>query len=289
MKNKWTLRLTDGKTKEVFEVDTESCFCSFRTPLYIPPALADKKNTPFLGVVLAHFDGARLQPDPSLQWILYGLNHQMTLDDHPFFQQVIRFPNDWLTGKPELPMSYSLPVDPDDLGALPPVSTTDYEPWQKEPGAKYFLIYRGHNHYGPCGREASPFILLAESAEYKAWVTCHGIAVQKGDLHKWVFVTENGLTGSPSKLRFKSIGKIVLTGRYIILQHLIFDLDDEGNQVWVIDIEGGICAKFKGGEEGFKLNGGVLRIESEADTDFYGLENVLNALDALSKVASQKK
>ncbi|HRI60943.1 MAG TPA: hypothetical protein PK228_14490, partial [Saprospiraceae bacterium] len=102
-----TIRLTDGKTKEQYELDVVSSFGTFRTPVYVPLPLAAEKNAAFLSALLEQLPELRPKPDPSLHWINYGLYHHSDLKGHPFFKRVIRFPNDWLEGEMLLPQTYT--------------------------------------------------------------------------------------------------------------------------------------------------------------------------------------
>lgn len=273
-----SLQLTDGNTGAVFTLETESYFGSFRTPVYVPPALADPRQAPFLSAMLAWLPPLRPGPDPSLRWILHGLYYRTDDKHHPVFDKKIQFPNDWLPGEPTQPDIYTLEISPDSLLALPGVESTDYEPWKKEPGARYFLIYWGHSHYGPCRREKTPFTQLLASGEYAVWATCHGLVVSNAGRHKWVFVSETGITGAPAKLRWPSIGPVAMQGKYLFLQHLPDEAYDGQSRVWVIDVEDGVCARFRDPVRSFALENDRLILQTDQGEKTHKTEVVFNAL-----------
>lgn len=273
-----TIRLTDGKTKEQLELDVVSSFGSFRTPVYVPLPLAAEQNAAFLSAMLEWLPELRPKPDPSLNWINFGLYHHSDLIGHPYFKRVIRFPNDWLEGEMALPQTYTIAVAPDSLLLLPP-AWDDTDDWKKEPGAKYFLIYYGHNHYNNCISGDTSFTLVRESEGYKIWRTCHGLVAQKNDRYKWLFVSESGLTGSPDKLRFGSIGYTAMTGSCLFLLHLPTESYDWGSRLWAIDLERGICAEMKDGIKSFDLLGDTLTLDTENGARTYRVKQILKALN----------
>lgn len=277
-----TIRLTDGKTKEQYELDVVSSFGTFRTPVYVPLPLAAEKNAAFLSALLERLPELRPKPDPSLNWINYGLYHHSDLKRHPYFKRVIRFPNDWLEGEMALPQTYTIAVDPDSLLLLPP-AWDDVGDWKKEPGAKYFLIYSGHNHYNNCLSGDTTFSVTRESAGYKIWRTCHGLVAQKNNRYKWVFVSEAGLTGAPNKLRFGSIGYTAMTGSCLFVLHLPTEAYDWGSRLWVIEMERGVCAEMKDRIKSFDLQGDTLTLETETGNRAFRVKQILNALNKVRR------
>ena len=233
--------LTEGKAGRRFEVSEEYCFCAFRALVYLPAGLVTGENAPFLAAVLERFPPLRAQPDPSLLWVQHGFEQERVVTGNPFVKRLIEFPDNWVEGEVKLPEAYSLMIEPADWR----LTAEDYSYDDNLPtgvGEKYLLRYYAHNHYGPCGRENAPLTLVAESADYKIWSTCHALILEKAGRHKWIFMTDHVLTGGPDKLRHASIGRVQLSGQYLNFQHAA-DPIDFGSTIWLIDIENNICAE----------------------------------------------
>ena len=108
--------------------------------------------------------------------------------------------------------------------------------------------------------------------------TCLGLVVQKNERYKWVFVSESGLTGSPDKLRWSSIGFVAMAGSCLFLQQDLPIHYELGSRLWVIDIEKGICASMKEGIKSFDLQGDTLTLDTKNGAHTYRVKQILNAL-----------
>jgi hypothetical protein len=239
------LRLTDGRSGQTFTVQEDYCFCAFRALVYLPADVTADENSAFLAAILEQFPPLRSQPDPSLRWVQYGIKNERLLQGNSQLKRLIEYPKDWIEGEIQPPAQYSLLVNPADWNMQP--DEFEYAREQEAPGGKYLLVYRGRNHYGPCGREKAPFSLAEQTADYKIWKTCHGLILEKAGRHKWIFLSDVSFTGAPSKLRHPSIGKTELAGQFLIFQQIrnVFadDSPGAGPAIWLIDLENDVCAE----------------------------------------------
>ncbi|MCC6279455.1 MAG: hypothetical protein IT262_02565 [Saprospiraceae bacterium] len=215
--------IINGKTGEKFTIESESCFCAFRTIVEIPPALLLPENQAFKSKMEAEMLPRKAaSPDPSLQWILQGLQQKHDLTGRKYFDIYVNKGIDWQPLPILLPEDYFLEI----LENKPPL-----------PG-HYYLTYAGSNHY--LNVKTDTLQQRYRDEDIVLWATAHGIVLQKADRYAWVFVTDIELTGGPDKLRWASIGYFKKVGNILIVNHLR-PTSSEG-KVFVIDLETGKCA-----------------------------------------------
>lgn len=225
--------LIDGKSNEKFEIDTWGSFAQIQQTVLIPPALRREENQPFIEeikkVILPKW---RESPDPSLQWIINANNSNYRLSDNTFFNLIIFSATKWIEGNLKLPTTYYIDFKGGRYNRR----------YQKEDEG--WLIYYGHNHYrNPTG---DSLLVVESSNQYKILRTSHGLIANKEGNYKWIFVTDSQLTGSPSKLRWESIGDVILKDQYVLLSHeLGLKGDDLERNYFLIDIESGKVGRLK--------------------------------------------
>ena len=201
--------LHNGKTDDVYELNTYGCFCQIKKVILIPAKLKDPENYPFLEAMSKNILPKKKNlPDASLQWIINSTYSYKRLTDNRFFDLILNPCSNWEKGKLELPSTYYIDLKKDFVDIYYadqpeiPEGLSDKE-------NKWCLIYYGHNHYQY--KELTDSIILIDSYEkYKAYRTAHGVLIKKGNLFKWVFVTDIDLTGAPGKLRWESINNLKL-------------------------------------------------------------------------------
>ncbi|WP_298516342.1 hypothetical protein [uncultured Kordia sp.] len=235
------VQIVNGKTNEMFQLTNNGCFCEIKNTMLVSPKLAKKENAPFLEIMKAHIlPKKRKHPEGSLNWIIKSAHSNVFLDNNAIFDFIADPQNDWIEGEFEAPDNYYIEIKGDTLRQL---YATPYNvpEWLHEKDTKGFLVYYAHNHYRSKTRDS---IKLSDSnALYKVFNTSHGVYVQKGNAYKWVFISDIAITGAPSKLRWESIKQTKLFGKYLLVQQN-FPLI-ESSELYVINIETGICGQLK--------------------------------------------
>ena len=192
----------NGKTGEEFVLNNYGCFCSIKKIILIPPDLMKEFNKPFLNAIKNELlPSERLVPDASLQWIISAWMSNKRLPDNPFYSYVINSPTNWICGKIQLPNTYYIKISGDTIDKLY-VTDEELPTWYKKGENQGLLIYYGHNHF----RNAKGDSLILESSTpvYKVYKTSHGVIVTKGNYYSWIFLSDDGLTGAPDKLRWEN-------------------------------------------------------------------------------------
>jgi hypothetical protein len=215
--------ITNGKTGEKYEIDAEYCFCEIRTEIEIPPVLLEPENLAFkkkMEEILLPRKAST--PDPSLQWILQGLEQQRRLKDQKFFDVFIAKGIRWQPIPIQIPDNYYL---------------ERYDEKSPVPYA-YYLLYGGDKHY--LDIKTDTLTERFKDDHIRLLATKHGIVLQKQDQYAWIFVTDIELTGAPDKLRWASIGYMKIVNNVLILNHLSPAMSDD--KIYLIDLDTGKCA-----------------------------------------------
>lgn len=235
-------KITNGKTKEVFELSNFSSYGSVKKLIRIPPTLLKKENKGFLDAFKKGLlPTKRNTADASLQWIIDATHNSYKLKDCRYFDKVFTPNTQWVTTAYEPPSTYYIELEGDPIIKLDDVySETDVI---NNKNHKAFLLYWGKNirdwelrvdHEG--NSEDGP-ITVATNEDYKIYKTKHAILAKKGNAYKWLFITDSDITDAPEKLRWASIDKIILKGDYLIFKQNL-PPDPEYN-VYIIHIESG--------------------------------------------------
>lgn len=281
--------LRNGRTKEVYTLDMYSCFCRIKKTIAIPPPLLLKENDGFLEAMTKNlFSEVRTAPDPSLQWILSASFSRKTLAHHRYFDLVFNGSNDWLPLPCLLPEPYALRIGPDTLSRI---YTTDTEmpEWYDSLTTQGYLAYGGLTQgmdHSLLHMSVTSAHLVDSNENYRVWAVAHGIYVQRGSEYKWLFITDADINYAPDKLRWSSIRSAQLIGDMVIIVQQL--PAGSGLQVYLADIETGICGHFR---EGLWLSAGdmpagrlvnpsdgIFRLRHEGTTLSVSTEEIRNAL-----------
>lgn len=218
--------ITNGKTGEKYAIESESCFCEFRNRVDIPPTLLRPENSAFKAKLESEmFPQKATAPDPSLQWILHGLEQKHPLTGTRYFDSYITTGINWQPLPILIPDDYYL----------------EYHNKKKRPSEHYYLTYSGSNHY--LNIKGDTLHERFRNDSIVLLTTMHGIILQKKDQYAWVFATDIELTGAPSKLRWASVGYLKILNNMMILNHLRPTFGDDA-YFW-IDLKTGKCAEIK--------------------------------------------
>jgi hypothetical protein len=191
--------IINGKTNEIYELTNDGCFCEIKHTVLIPPELNKTENVLFLETIKKHLlPEKRTVPEASLDWIIQSSYSNVELDNNSFFDLIIDPQTSWINKKFEFPYYYYIEIEGDTLDQL---YYPAYEPpeWYNKRDAKGFLIYYGNNHN--INKSGDNLKLSDSSSLYKIFHTSHGVVVKKGNLHKWLFISDVSITGAPEKLR----------------------------------------------------------------------------------------
>ncbi len=232
--------LINGKTKEIFHINTESSFSQIKTLIYLPPALYKKKNKAFLSSIEKHFQIQRRQEiDPSLSWILDAEIKNQPIDQTEYFDRLIHAPIKWQEGVPKIPLTYTIEIKGEKLKNLWPSYLQKPKSFSKKSKAR--LKYYGHNHFRY--RSSEDFMALDSSKNFTLIKSAHGLILKKENSFAWIYVNDNDLVGGPQKLRWESIMSAKIIGKFILLQQSL--PPDTISRLWLIDTETGNLARLK--------------------------------------------
>lgn len=235
------VQIVNGKNQEIYELTNQGCFCEIKHIVLIPPNLRDAKNVLFLEAIAKELlTEKRDTPDPSLDWIIKSSFANVVLDSNSYFDLILDPQTDWINREFEYPKNYYIEIEGDTLGQL---YHTPYEApqWYHQKESKGYLVYYALNHY--INRSGDSLVLSDSNGLYKAFHTSHGVVVKKGDLYKWVFISDISLTGAPQKLRWESIKKVKLMDQHLVVQQALPPYPND--QVFIINIETGVVGKLK--------------------------------------------
>lgn len=234
------ITVINGKTKTHFELNTYGCFCQITRTVLLPPSLEKPENQPFLEIIKEHLlPEKRNNSEGSLEWLIKGRFSNKTLTSHIYFDLVID-PNTTWQQSFEYPYNYYLEIQGDTLHQFYNVSE-DVPDWYDHKQGKGFLIYYAHNHYR--NRSWDSLTFADSNSTYKAFRTSHGVLIRKGVLYKWVFMSDNKLTGAPAKLRWQSIGKVKLFDHYALIEQILRPKQPPNR--FIVNIETGRLARLK--------------------------------------------
>jgi len=283
-----SVTVINGKTNETFEFDTYGCFCSIKKTVLIPPVLNDPGNILFLDVMKKEIlPEEKSFPDASLRWIIDATFSKKDLKKSKYFDLIIDSRTEWSKGPVELPSTYYISLKGDTLNQLI-VKDPDFPEWYDKKTNRGFLIYYGHNHFSK--RLTDSLLLVTGDRNYEVYRSSHGVLIKKDESYKWVFISDVDLTGAPGKLRWRSIGSVELLDKYIIIKQEL--LPNESYKLFLINIETGICGRFKfdfyaevrtGPDETgpFLIKGETIILSIEGKQTFFKLNDIFENFEAL--------
>lgn len=281
------VKVTNGKTGEIHELNSAGSFSQIKKIILIPPALNKPENILFLDAIKNEMlPSERNLPDPSLQWIINGSYSNIELNNNAYFNQIIDPQINWTHGELKLPHTYYTLVEGDDLRKLYDSSFENPNWYNELEHNKGLLIYYAHNHYR--NKSGDSIKLVDSNDTYKIYKTSHGVAVKKKDKYKWLFISDIELTSAPGKLRWESIRKVTLLNKYLIIQQKLQPA--ENDKLYVINIETGICGsvKFKlpnsmnfneNGKNAFIVEGKSIILNVEGKQVVFKLKDIFKELE----------
>jgi hypothetical protein len=281
----WTTYVTliNGKTKEIFELETPGFYGHIKQIILIPPKLLEKSNKQFLEAMKKELlPSKKDKPDASLQWLITANLNSKKLSNNNYYDLIIKVPPQWISDEIKFPSPYYIDVKGDTLRKLY-YTDADNAKRHDSRNLKGWLIYDAPDPF--FNQKADRLVLVDTSPDYKVFRTSHSVVVKKGDLYACIFITDYDLTGGPAKLRWQSIGKVKLFGKYVIV-HLI-NSEDFGNPIFIIDIEKGIAGRLRCDRcfniESFEINNDkiIIKREQGLGTKSYKLEQLINELNKL--------
>lgn len=259
------IRLINGKTKEIFELNNTWGTNEITYTILIPPELVQLSNKPFLEAIkkALSLPARRNFTDASLQWIISANINQKKLSDNSYYDLLIKTPPQWISGKIELPNHYYIDVSGDTLEILNGYNSESNEGW---------LVYFAGLHY--LNESGDSLLLVDASPTYKVFRTSHGVVVTKGNLHTWVFVSDVGLTGGLEKIWWESINNVTLIDKYIVLQVIGW----YRNPIFIIDVEKGIFGRLRhyNFSDSYIIDKDNFIIESNTVIKIYKLQELFN-------------
>lgn len=203
--------IINGKTNEEFMLSNYGCFCSFTKVIRVSDSLQLDKNKAFLNVLKEKVVTQKKDTiDASLEWLISASFNNNRLDGHPYFSAIFNPKTAWKTHKPFIPEPYHIEITGDTLQKL----DIEYKGSAVTENPTGFLVYYTNAHYMDDLDNEQP---VAKNKTYEIYKTPHTIYAKKGNTHKWLFISNEGLTGAPGKLRWYSINNVQLVDNYVII------------------------------------------------------------------------
>lgn len=294
--------IVNGATGEVYAIGIWGSFGNIRHTMAVPPNLTLAKNEAFLNRINEELlYTIKDVADPSLQWIIDANLSHYSIEDSADFDLVLFPSSKWIPGAPKFPEYHCVVLNQSDFNGMYHADGEKPE-WYDDQKTSGYLLYFGGNHGNYATRDfdrsrvdSNGFYFAQRNDKYTVVNTAHGIVVQKGDTYKWFFVTDASLTDGPQKLRWYSIGKILLHDHYVIFQHLVSPA--YYSQFFIFDIETGVCARFQESGLDILIENNNLLIKVDFETKVFDsnvgqqhtfvsfdLEKLLDQLGSFSKI-----
>jgi hypothetical protein len=271
------VEIRNGANDDLYAMNSDGCFCQIRQTFVIPKNLTQLKNAPFLTAITSQLlPPFRSGPDPSLRWMLAAELNNHQLEDSLFIQ-IVNPQQEWLTGEIEIPGNYYIEMKGDLLGLYRHEhAASGSSELMNKAG---YMTYYARNHYA---NKKDTLELSAENKTYQIFKTKHGVIAKKGDTYKWLFVSDVFVTWAPEKLRWASIGKMRLVGKYLLFeQHLPPNLYSPTH---VINIETGKFGRFTWlideNHDPFSEENNSIQFILEDEMVKYTFQAIFTALDA---------
>lgn len=185
----------------------------------------------------------RNKPDPSLSWIIDACfsKRMENNNSQKAFRNDIKYKPVW---QPEtsIPEVYSFKIHKDTLDVFRKYYSK-FSIWNGEEDSllmnnnKYaegWISYYAHNHVGIISSNKDSVSRIETLA------THHGVIIKRNNLYSWIFVTDGILTGSPEKLRWKSIEKTFIYKDHVFIL-LNIGIPSYERVIYVVDYKKGIC------------------------------------------------
>jgi hypothetical protein len=130
--------------------------------------------------------------------------------------------------------------------------------------------------------------LLLPDGKTRVMSTYHGVYLQKDSMFKWLFITADGFSGQPSKMRFKSIEEIHLLNDLIIIHQSCFNNNEsvyvidynrnKGGQLYSISDDNYLSIKISENMQSLTITASDKENSSQADTKTYSYGDLKEGL-----------
>ncbi len=235
--------ITDGKTKNTFNLNTYASFNRIKKRVYVATALREKENEYFLYTLKKEMLPIfRATPDQSLLWIIYAGLHTNQLRESTYFDLRFNPKMAWRYEEPELPSTYFIEMNAATLSKIVKEETNALVK-KNHTNKKDYLMYFGDSHSDATSESLSGFNSVAKNQSYEIFKTKHGVLVKKGATYKWLFVTDIDINDAPEKMRWASIEDVILHDKYVIFKQNVIPRDLV--HIYIINIESGIGGRLK--------------------------------------------
>ena len=273
------ISLINGKSKEIFEIDNNSCFCEILNIIPISNNLLKKENSSFLKIIEKELLPEKKEPThPSFVWLLNAYLNTTQAQNNTYFDKIIKSPMKWNSGNIDLPDISYMKVKGDTTRYFLNLKNNSDSNYSEKQG---WLIYHGNNHL-KIAKVSSPE-KFQDNIYDSIWKTAHGIVISKGNKFSWVFVTDFNLSGAPEKLRRHSIGEIAVIKGYLIFQ--LVNADDFSNPIFILNVQNGVVArmnpKWYDYDSSFKIDEDYLKIKQNQLITAIPLNEIIGALEDL--------
>lgn len=238
-------KIVNGKNNQALNIDYNSTTAGV---IQFPYYYVNPENKLFIEAFLNSIRFKKAdKPDPTLQWLMEGTLSNKSLPYHAYIQQIFRFKPRFIKGDFQFPESYYLEVKSDSLLKLCATRLQQTNAYLKPGMINYYTHHT--TSYDSLNKTLS---LIDSSKIYKVYTLYpNSVIAQKTEGYAWVFISDftpiKGLMNVP---RSNSIGDVRLVNKYLLISYTLGALhtpiyETESTEVYVVDIEKGICVKLK--------------------------------------------
>jgi hypothetical protein len=224
----------DGFTNQLFSFDLidNPEYSNFLSFIAIPNELAHNQNL-LDSVQRFLFHSPEISfPQPGLGWLLSAYENIDFDIDTSYYSKIFRVHIQWFEWPPKFPGAEYMFVNTDTM-SIPQLHYTEEKKYNYG-----WLTYYGHNHRQYIDNQfLHEFTRIHNAQDNELYKSSHGIIIRKNDQFCWLFHSNSDLTGGPSKLRWPSIGTVLIYKNHILLNHKseLF----ESNKLFIINMDNG--------------------------------------------------
>ncbi len=206
-----TISIINGKSQEKNSLNNYGCYNTFTKKIRIPESLTLRANRLFLDVFEENLlPQKRAHMDSSLKWLISAELNLKQLDAHPFFNIIASPKTNWQSSILAVPEAYYLNISGDTLQRLIGKTKENFRT-KNEQG---YLVYYTVGYHIKTLENLTP---IAQNEDYQIYKTDHAVFVKKGSTYRWVFISDENVTGAPGRHSWVSINQIQLIDNYLII------------------------------------------------------------------------
>ncbi|QCX01504.1 hypothetical protein FGM00_15830 [Aggregatimonas sangjinii] len=286
---------TDGFTKESIDWGDFAWRGAIKSVITVPKQLLlDVNAKVYIAMQREVLPHLKKSPDPSLQWILNANFSKRKLADNPYVDLIFIPNSKWKAGNFTIPSNYYVAISRDSLYRLDDAIRNDSLN-KATTAPSGFLAYYGQVHYMGEQPRQKDYMPVATDATYTIYRTRHGVLAQKKNKFKWLFITDNDLTGGPEKLRWESIEEVFLLDDHVLIKQS--QAPDPEYQLYLVHIETGMTGRIKidfdsllahniefldlNGRERFSMQEDTVRIGNDIKRLRLPLKDIRKTLDGI--------